>query len=131
MSQKVVNVTDKLPQMMDEWRQSLRDTPLTVDVYYEPLRQSLEWSMGPYREGSFHLLSGGSLIPISRQGSLRRESPLPSCFRIRYQDVKGWRVYSPPLQLTSLDAERLKLHWTGVGDLFNTPSSSKTCDEPS
>ena len=131
LSQKVVNVTDKLPQMMDEWRQSLRDTPLTVDVYYEPLRQSLEWSMGPYREGSFHLLSGGSLIPISRQGSLRRESPLPSCFRIRYQDVKGWRVYSPPLQLTSLDAERLKLHWTGVGDLFNTPSSSKTCDEPS
>lgn len=92
------DVTGQISKIYTEWESKLREKPLSVKLDYT--QGMLSWWLGPYREGSYSIITygdSGYKLSLPSSGVQRFEISEPMLFRIRYDSPKGWTTYSPLL----------------------------------
>lgn len=121
----MADITATLPDLMQAWRNGLRPDPLSVDIEFDAVTGVLRWRLSVDRPGRFVLIETGGQTPVPPTGALRTGKPPQGCFRIRFDSLEGWSVYSAPLlfELVSRTAP-VRLRWRGNGEMFDRPAAT-------
>jgi len=93
------DVTAQIPHIYKEWKENLREKPLSVKFDYAD--GMLYWQLGPYKKGKYSVITygrSGSKLRLPLSGVQRTEISEPIFFRVRYDSPDGWTTYSPLLQ---------------------------------
>ena len=101
--------------------------PLKVTLYIDG--KLLKWELGPFVDGAYYAILGGTPIKVPAKGSVSYGDKLPLLFRIRHNAVDGTVAVSPELEFDT--ATRSSYSWKGrsvtvkpscgANELANTP----------
>jgi hypothetical protein len=76
---------------------SIRSAPLSVMLF--GARDRVFWNLGPYRDGTYHIILNDGLFgfEVPRSVGFRLSSVNSLNLRVRYDSPAGWHTYSPDL----------------------------------
>lgn len=105
----VENITKDIPAIVDDYRNKLREEPLSVRLKYQSFMVS--WEIGPYDQGEYgFVIDGEGLFPLPRIGNSHFVRPLGGY--IRYQSPHGWITRSPHFYIDPADKHTHLIEWT-------------------
>lgn len=119
-AKEMVDISENIHSLIEAWQKKLKPLPLKIYINYDLEEKSISWDFVSHAAGSYFYISPRSRLQIGPHGTVRMETPLSGCFRIRLNAIDGSVAYTPLLSLFQPvnNNDSLILSWEGKGDMF-------------
>lgn len=120
-----------LAEMLANWRGSVREVSLSVDVRFDPGPRVVRWRFEPSAGGVFSLIYSGRRLRMPHAAGAVRVGVFESmCFRVRNDRADGTVAYSPWLALAIRDDVPTSVTWQGRSQPVERLIGEPHCPNP-